>query len=339
MPKNVAKKMRSLKVGVDSYSLQPLNLDPFRLMDWVKRNGGDGVQFSEVNLPPGRRLDKALLRDLSQYARERRLYLEWGGGQHIPFDLRTGRPVDIFKINRRAAGQAQVLGLAAVRSCSGGLMRWTDDSPPTGVLLQAMAQSLRAQKRMLGDLGVTLAIETHFEFTTFELRRLFAACGAPPGEYLGVCLDTMNLLTMLEDPVMATKRVLPWVVMTHIKDGGVLLTENGLVSFPVEAGKGIVDLEEIFRLLATLDRRLHLTLEDHGGEFLIPVFNPSFLLKFPDLSVVELSRLLSLALESRRRIERDDIAVVERKRWPEVCEGRVKNGVRNIKRTTGRGGL
>jgi hypothetical protein len=192
---------------------------------------------------------------------------------------------------------------------------------------------------MLRDLGVTLAIETHFEFTTFELLRLFAACGARPGEYLGICLDTMNLLTMLEDPVLATKRVLPWVVMTHIKDGGILLTENGLVTFPVEAGKGIVDLEEIIRLLATLSHRLHLSLEDHGGEFLIPVFNPSFLLKFPDLSVVELSRLLSLSLETRRHIERGDLAVVERSRWPEACESRVRNGLRNIKRIVGRRGF
>ena len=335
----LGKKTRKLfRVGIDSYSLRPLNLDPFALLDWVKKSGGDGVQFSEVNLPSGRRLDRTFLRDLSQYAREQRLYLEWGGGQHIPFDLQTGRPVDIFKVNRRAAEQAQVLGITAVRSCSGGLMRWTDDSPPTGVLLQAMAQSLHAQKRMLGDLGVTLAIETHFEFTTFELLRLFTACGVRPGEYLGICLDTMNLLTMLEDPVMATKRVLPWVVMTHIKDGGILLAENGLVSFPVEAGKGIIDLEEIIRLLATLDRRLPLSLEDHGGEFLIPIFNPSFLLKFPDLSALGLSRLLTLALESGRLVERGDMAIVERNCWPEVCEMRVRNGLRNIKRIAGREG-
>ncbi len=335
-----AKKSRRLfGVGVDSYSLQPLNLDPFQLLDWVKINGGDGVQFSEVDLPRGRRLDKTFLRDLSHYAGERRLFLEWGGGQHIPFDLRTGRPVDIFKVNRRAAEQAQVLGITAVRSCSGGLMRRTDDSPPTGVLLQAMAQGLRTQKQMLGDLGVTLAIETHFEFTTFELLRLFAACGARPGEYLGICLDTMNLLTMLEDPVMATKRVLPWVVMTHFKDGGILLTENGLVSFPVEAGKGIVDFDEIIGLLAASGHPLHLCLEDHGGEFLIPIFNPSFLLKFPDLNAVEFSRLLSLALESQRRVERGNMAVVERSCWPEVCEGRVRDGLRNIKNIIGRRGL
>jgi len=327
-----------LKFGVDAYSLRPLGLDAFRLLDWVKENGGQGVQFSEVTLPQGRRLDSAFLKDLSERARALGLYLEWGGGRHIPFDPGTGRPVDIFKANRRAAEQARALGLSAVRSCSGGLMRWTDDAPPTGAFLRAMASSLRAQKTMLGDLGVALAIETHFEFTTFELLRLFDACGVRPGEYLGLCLDTMNLLTMLEDPILATKRVLPWVIMTHIKDGGLLLTGSGLVSFPVEAGKGIVDLEGIVRLLSTLDPAVLLSLEDHGGEFLIPVFNPSFLLKFPDLAVAEFSRLIALALESGRLVERGEMTVMERSRWPEVCEKRVKSGLRYLRGLVRRGG-
>jgi hypothetical protein len=67
--------------------------------------------------------------------------------------------------------------------------------------LRETARALRDQKALLTDFGVVLAIELHFEFTTFELLRLFEMCGARPGEYLGVCLDTMNLLTMLEDPV------------------------------------------------------------------------------------------------------------------------------------------
>jgi hypothetical protein len=127
--------------------------------------------------------------------------------------------------------------------------------------------------------------------------------------------------------------------MTHIKDGALRLTENGLVSFPVEAGKGIVNIAEIVRLLAALESRLHLSLEDHGGEFLSPIFNPSFLIKFPDLSVAELCRLLALALETRQLVERGELAAVERSRWPEVCEERVSSGLRNIIRIVRREGF
>jgi sugar phosphate isomerase/epimerase len=319
------------KVGVDSYSLQPLGFSPFEVLDWVSANGGEGVQFSEVHFPGRGKPDRTFLKDLARYAAEKRLYLEWGGGQHVPFDVGTGKPIDLFRINRRAAEQASLLGIRTVRSCSGGLMRWREDSPPTETFLRAMAESLRGQRRMLDDLGVTLAIETHFEFTTFELRRLFERCEAEPGGFLGICLDTMNLLTMLEDPVLAAKRILPWVVTTHIKDGGILLTEKGLVSFPVAAGQGIVDFPAILELLSGLERPIRLSLEDHGGDFLIPIFDGDFLRGFPDLTAPEMANLLRLAVKTEEGVERGQISIVERTRWPEICEERVRKGLNNLK--------
>jgi len=326
------------EIGLDSYSLKPLNLSPLACLEWAAANGADGVQFSEVNLPPGRAVDGALLQDLAQFAKSRKLYLEWAGGQHIPFDLETGKPIDLASINRGAAEQAAALGTGAIRSCSGGLMRWRDDSPATEVFIKAMAESLAGQRRMLEDLGVTLAIETHFEFTSFELLRLFEMTGAQPGGFLGICLDTMNLLTMIEEPVMATRRLLPWVVMTHVKDGGILLRENGLVTFPVAAGDGVVDFIEIFGLLESLGRPLRLSLEDHGGEFLLPVFDQEFLGQFPDVTPLELTRLLRLSLLTKKKVDAGRIAIVERSRWPEVCEERVRRGLRNIREIAGRRG-
>ena len=136
-------------------------------------------------------------------------------------------------------------------------MRWDAANPPTDVLLRETAEALRAQQAMLRDHGVVLAIETHFEFTSFELLRLFDMCEAEPGGWLGICLDTMNLMTMLEHPVTAAGRLLPWVVSTHVKDGGVLRAPGGLITFPAPIGDGIVDLGAIIRRLDTLDRPVH----------------------------------------------------------------------------------
>jgi hypothetical protein len=218
-----------------------------------------------------------------------------------------------------------------IRSCSGGLMRWKKESPKTEWLISQMAAALKRQKSMLQDHGVILAIETHFEFTTFELLRLFDMCGASPGEYLGVCLDTMNLLTMLEDPVEATRRILPWVVATHVKDGGMLLTSGGLVSFPAEEGLGLIDLKNILDLLSSLDRPVHLSIEDHGGSYDIPIFDSGFLARFPDLTAPELSRLLHLAIRTQKNIDEGKLAIVERARWPQLCEQRVIRDIRYLK--------
>ena len=324
--------MRALKVGVDSYSLKPLDLSPFELLEWAVMNEADGVQFSEVNLPPGEAVDKAFLGELRGYAEENRLYIEWGGAEHIPLHLDTARPKDIFAGNRRAAEQASLLGSSSVRSCSGGLMRWMKESPPTDEFLRLMAAALRQQKGMLRDFGVILAIETHFEFTSFELVRLFDMCGAGPGEYLGVCLDTMNLLTMLEDPLLAARRLMPWIVTTHIKDGGLALTRDGLVSFTAEAGKGVIDFGPLFAELADAHPDIALTVEDHGGDFLIPVNDPGFLARFPDLSVPELVRLMALAARTRALLDAGKLAVLPRDRWPAACELRVKRDLHAVRR-------
>ena len=211
-------------------------------------------------------------------------------------------------------------------------MRWSDEAPPTGVLLEAMAEVLGDPVPMLADLGVTLAVETHFEFTTLEQLRVFEMCDAEPGGPLGVCLDTMNLLTMLEDPVAATDRILPWVVATHAKDGCVSLHDDGLLSFPAPMGEGEIDLPQILRRLATLDRPPNLSLEMHGGSFVIPIFDPVFLARFPDLTATEFASLVSTAHRYEQRAPNERCTPIERSDWPLHCEQFVSAGIDALRR-------
>ena len=325
--------MKPFRVGIDSYSILPLRLSVFETLDWAKAHNGDGVQFSSVRFEKGQDPnDRGFSREFASRAREMGLYLEWGGGQHIPFDTSTWQPRDIYPVNHSAAKQALALGTRVIRSCSGGLMRWTDEAPPTETLLQCTAQALKKQMPMLENHDVVLAIETHFEFTTWELIRLFEMCAAEPGGCLGICLDTMNLLTLLEDPVAGTERILPWVVATHAKDGGLLLDDQGLVSFTAEVGQGQVDFEGIIERLSTLEGTIHLSIEDHGGSFSIPIFDPVFLSRFPDLTALELSGLMRLAREKIRLKEERSLFPLARSEWPAICESRVARGIKNLKR-------
>lgn len=324
--------MSHLKVGIDNYSLFPLKLNVSQVLDWAKENGAEGVQFSGLDPEGHQSIDPVKLRDMSQFASTHNLYLEWGGGQHVPWDMQTWREKDIFEVNRKAATEAEALGTRIVRSCSGGLMRWNPDNPKTEALIEQSAAALRSQRQMLKDHNVILAIETHFEFTTFELYRLLDRCDAEPGEYLGICLDTMNLLTMLEEPVLATERILPWVVSTHIKDGGVIMESDDLISFPAEIGKGVIDLKEIIKLLRSLPCAVNLSIEDHGGSFLLPVSNLRFRAEFPDLTQEEFDKLLILADLTKDRMAHEGLAVVEREKWPTICEERLKRDLKALKK-------
>ena len=324
--------MKDISIGIDNYCLFPLGLAPLEVLMWAEGSGADGVQFSGLNPETAGIVDNAYLEDLGACASDKGLYLEWGGAQHIPFDLETWQKKDISRINRKAAEQAAFLGVRIVRSCSGGLMRWNPESPKTDTLLEEIAKSLRAQRQMLKDHNVILAIETHFEFTTHELLRLFDRCQNEPGEYLGICLDTMNLLTMLEDPERATQRILPWVVSTHIKDGAVLLNNDGLITFPTEIGKGVIDLRAICDYLDTAEKKINLTIEDHGGKFSLPVFDERFLSEFPDLTAAEFARILRLVLRTQEAVKNGRMAITEREEWPEICEARIRRDIETLRK-------
>lgn len=323
--------MASFRVGIDSYCLNPLRMDPFAVLEWVHAAGGEGVQFSEVHPGPERPVDEGMLRELAALAREREMYLEWGGGQHVPFDTTTWTPKDLAGLNRKAAEEASVLGARVIRSCSGGFFRWHDDAPPTEELLDAMARALEPQRAVFEDLGVTLALELHFEFTTFELARFFAKVGAEPGGWLGICLDTFNGLPLLEDPVLATERVLPWVVATHVKDGVASLDADGLLTFPTTVGEGGIDFPAILERLATLPHPVHLSVEDHGGSFRTPFFDHEFRARFPDLSAEDLTRLVAAAQRDAARVAEGALHVTERAEWPELCEERTRKDLTNLR--------
>jgi sugar phosphate isomerase/epimerase len=320
------------RVGIDNYGLFPLGLDPMETLQWALDHGAEGVAFSGLDEEQRRKLDSNHLLRLKDFADEHDLYLEWGGGQHVPRNLVTWEKKDLFQLNFTVAREAKTLGTRIIRSCSGGLMRWNPESLLTQQLLDEMVIALSAQKQMLMDHNVILAIETHFEFTTFELLRVFEACGAKPGEWLGICLDTMNLLTMMEDPVMATERVLPWVVSTHIKDGGLHVAGCGFRSFTAPFGEGIIDFSTIFSLFTSLIVPLNLNIEDHGGDFDIPIFDPVFRKEFPDLTDAEMEKLVELSEKTRRKMDAGTLAVLDRKDWAGVCEGRMSGNIRALKR-------
>jgi len=323
--------MEALKVGIDNYGLLTLGMSPLETLKWAEKNGAEGVQFSGLTSEHNQKIDDSYLKRVSDYALKKGLYIEWGGGQHIPYDMKSWEKKDIYSVNKKAVQEASVLGAKVVRSCSGGLMRWDPKNPDTEKILHSAADALRSQKNLCEDFGITLALETHFEFTTFELIQLFDMCDAEPGGYLGICLDTMNLLTMLEEAIRAVERILPWVVSTHIKDGGILLNPDGLVSFPCEINKGVIDFKKILSLISSLSKEVNLSIEDHGGSFLIPVFDKIFMKGFPDLTLEEFIEIVNLVEKTRDQIDSEGLKITQREKWPQLCEERIKKDIKALK--------
>jgi sugar phosphate isomerase/epimerase len=323
--------MKKLRTGIDNYSLFPLKMMPVEMLKWAFENGAEGVAFSGYDDEARDIFTSSYLRDVKTVADDLGMYVEWGNGQHVPMDLTNFSKKEIGISNRRAVGEAYGLGVSIVRSCSGGLMRWQKESPATEHILREAARELKKQAPLFRDNGVILAIETHFEFTTTELLALFDMCEVEPGDYLGICLDTMNLLTMLEDPVSATERILPWVVSSHIKDGGVIRKNKGLVTFPAAIGQGVIDLEKITGMLFSTRREINLSVEDHGGQFVIPVNEEWFIERFPDLTGAEFKLLYELSDLTLAKMMDLGLTITNRAHWASLCEERTRGDIRDLK--------
>ena len=323
--------MAEIRTGVANYSLHPLQLRPHEVLQWAHDNGAEGVLFSDLPESEREELSVSHLRDLGQMARDLDMYIEWGNGKHIPFNFHDWSPADIMPANLKAAAEAEAIGTKIIRTCSEGMLRANLSNPATSDLLRATVKELRRMMPMLDDYGVVLAIETHFEFTSFELLRILEMCGARPGGCLGICLDTMNLLTMLENPLQAAERLMPWVVCTHIKDGGLVFNSEGLTAFPAALGSGIVDVESIVSLILREGRNINLSVEGHGGSHLLPIHEPWYINQFPDLTISEYNNLMLLEDRAEALMESGKLFITSYDEWLSVCEARTRSDLKKLK--------
>ena len=190
--------MRPFKVGIDERILGPLGLSPFETLDWAIMNEADGVQFSAGAGPSP---DRSFLRELAQYAEENRLYLEWGGGEYDPLDPvdRTARDSRRDQPGGRRAGPGPGRGHGPGRRFRPEALGERARSRPRSGFASPPEASA-SWGRCSGTSASRSPWKRGSVFTTFDLLRLFEMCDVRPGEHLGVCLDTMNVLTDARGP-------------------------------------------------------------------------------------------------------------------------------------------
>jgi len=145
--------------------LSALGLDAFRLLTGSRRTAARAFS-SRGHLTQGRRLGRRLSKDLSERARALALYSM--GRRADTLQPGHGPPVT-FQANRRAAS-GRALGLCGALLSGGDEMAMTRrDVAFSGPWPRAYAPRKPCWRPRRP------AIETHFEFTTFELLRLFDA--------------------------------------------------------------------------------------------------------------------------------------------------------------------
>ncbi len=252
------------------------------------------------------------------------------GAAGIQADLSSMQPVDLQKLRTRAEAlgmyietmaslpkspadmaaferdlaAAKSVGAVAVR-VAGLSGRRYEDFTSLSEWQQFVTASIAAVKRAVAvaeKQKIPVALENHKDWTVDEMLALLKT---HPSEYLGVCLDFGNNISLLDDPLSVVQALAPYTLSTHVKDMGVEEYPDGFLLSEVPLGEGVLDLKKMLAAVRSARPNTRFTLEMITRDPLqVPCLTDKYWVTFPDRSGVYLSRTLALVRKQSARLEK-----------------------------------
>lgn len=146
----------------------------------------------------------------------------------------------------------QLLGARRVRTLVDG----PNSHPDAHTAIRYLRQSMPCFEEM----GVELMLENHDLRRSTELRQIIESVASPN---LGVCIDTVNSLGILETQKDVLDALLPYVRCLHLKDFSIHRLRHGM-GFCVEGtpvGEGLLAYEALFETVLKQNPRASVVIE------------------------------------------------------------------------------
>ncbi len=125
---------------------------------------------------------------------------------------------------------------------------------------------------------IKLAIENHKGWRAAEQAAWMKRLGS---EYVGVCFDFGNNISLCETPEETFQLLAPLAIFCHIKDMGLESYPDGFLLSEVPFGEGVIDLKQWVRTLRERDPNMLFCLEMITRDPLkIPVFTDKYWVTF-----------------------------------------------------------
>ena len=119
-----------------------------------------------------------------------------------------------------------------------------------------------------------LAIENHKGFRSEELASWMKSVGS---EYVGVCLDLVNNVSLVETPQQTIDNLAPYTIFVSFKDIGVDFYDQGILLSEVPFGDGLFDLAGIVARFQKQNPRMLFQLEMLTRDPLkVPIFTEQY---------------------------------------------------------------
>lgn len=309
-----------MQVGIDTFSIRELELNPFGQLDWIKKHKFDGAQFGCL----GTDIDH--LKEIKAHADSLKLYSHTSVSSPNPHLGGNGISVTVQNIKHQIEAAAQV-GWHELHTSLGSdknryrheTVSWSKQLTDSIHVLRRLAPVLRANQSRVN-------FEPHGDTTTFELVELAETTGP---DICGICLDTANVMIFGEDPVEAVKRSAPYTHLTHTKDAFPYFGDKGLMRQTCPPGQGAIDWETVLPIFHEYEPNLPLSIEDHKWLFGAEIFEDWWHDEQAHLSRKELAKLVKLAWQEHRKIlsgERMDPEEYEKVPYLDELEERLHSG-------------
>jgi sugar phosphate isomerase/epimerase len=254
--------------------------DPARFLDYAAALGARGVQ---VGL--GIR-DEAGARALRERAEAASMSVE--GIVALP---RDEADVGRFEAELRTARSA---GARVVRTVMLSGRRYETFSSLDAFrrFAASSSHSLKLAAAVVSRQDVLLAVENHKDWRADELLAILKRVG---NDQVGICLDTGNSISLLEDPMEVIEALAPRAFTTHFKDMGLEEDRDGFLLSEVPLGTGVLDLPRAVRILKTARPEIRFNIEMITRDPLrVPCLDERYWATFPDLPGRHLARTLAL---------------------------------------------
>jgi sugar phosphate isomerase/epimerase len=234
----------------------PRQLTTFELFDEAVHLGLDGLHLDDGVLES---LDTAYLREVNAAAGERDLYLEY----NFSMDM-GGMGIGIQHDLDEALATAAALGADIVK-VSMDLKRPRPVSasrfhPDVMEQMKSFATRLKASAPAAKDAGIRIAVENHCDSFSEEILWLLDLVDHPA---VGACIDTVNALMVMEDPMQAIENLAPRAFTNHFRDDRIEFQRYGFKLTGAAVGEGDIDIKRAYEIIKTKSgmRRINIETE------------------------------------------------------------------------------
>ncbi len=244
-------KERKFKLGMHTYTLhlngcgqnwgfvgdtfeQKINI--FQLMDLANEWGLDGLHVTAVDLGSK---DPANLAKIKKAAEEHGLYMEYNCSLNEEFDTRLNETFESACEVAKGFGADLVkfsLDIRRPKPLYGSAF-----CPQVMRQLCDVVDGIKKALPMYREAGIKLCVENHTETFADEIVWVVEQVNDP---MVGVCVDNINSVSVLESPEYSDKRLAPYAFCCHFCDNELIRDQHGAHFIGVELGKGDIDCKK-----------------------------------------------------------------------------------------------